>query len=115
MGRFDSQGSLHVLGRRDALIITGGEKVDPAEVEAALRLTGFFSDVVVVGEADARWGELVVACYPACDGAVKAEPELKQLAAYKRPKRYVAVPDWTRNAQGKVNRAALRAWLESQR
>ncbi len=115
LGRFDSQGSLHVLGRRDALIITGGEKVDPAEVEAALRMTGFFSDVVVVGEADARWGELVVACYPACDGAVKAEPELKQLAAYKRPKRYVAVPDWPRNAQGKVNRTVLRGWLESQR
>lgn len=111
LGRFDSQGSLHVLGRRDALIISGGEKVDPAEVEAALRMAGLFSDVVVVGVADARWGELVVAFYPACDGAVKAEPELKQLAAYKRPKRYVAVPDWPRNAQGKVNRAALRAWL----
>jgi O-succinylbenzoic acid--CoA ligase len=111
LGRFDSHGSLHVLGRRDALIISGGEKVDPAEVEAALRLTGLFLDVVVVGEADAVWGEVVVACYPACEGEVKVAPELGQLAAYKRPKRYVAVPDWPRNAQGKVNRAALRAWL----
>jgi O-succinylbenzoic acid--CoA ligase len=113
LGRFDSQGSLHVLGRRDALIISGGEKVDPAEVEAALRLTGLFSDVVVVGEADTVWGEVVVACYPACDGAMAAEPELGQLAVYKRPKRYVAVPDWPRNAQGKVNRARLRSWLDA--
>ncbi len=111
LGRFDDHGSLHVRGRRDALIISGGEKVDPAEVEAALRKTGLFSDVVVVGVVDAVWGEVVVGCYPACDGALAAEPELGQLAAYKRPKRYVAVPDWPRNAQGKVNRAALRAWL----
>ena len=111
LGRFDEHGSLQVLGRRDALIISGGEKVDPAEVEAALRMAGLFSDVVVVGVADAVWGEEVVACYPACDGALAAEPELGQLAAFKRPKRYVAVPDWPRNAQGKVNRAALRAWL----
>jgi O-succinylbenzoic acid--CoA ligase len=115
LGRFDEQGSLQVLGRRDALIITGGEKVDPVEVEAALRLTGLFSDVVVVGEADAVWGAAVVACYPASDGTMQVEPELGQLAAFKRPKRYVAVPDWPRNALGKVNRAALRAWLEIQR
>ncbi len=113
LGRFDKNGSLQVLGRRDALIISGGEKVDPEEVEAALRTSGRFSDVVVLGVPDTRWGAAVVACYPAGDGAIEAEPELAQLAAYKRPKRYVGVPDWPRNAQGKVNRAALRAWLET--
>jgi O-succinylbenzoic acid--CoA ligase len=113
LGRFDSQGSLHVQGRRDALIISGGEKVDPAEVEAALRATERFSDVVVLGVPDARWGAAVVACYPANDGTMESEPGLLELAAYKRPKRYVGVPDWPRNAQGKVNRAALRAWLDA--
>jgi len=117
LGRWDERGSLHVLGRRDALIITGGEKVDPAEVEAALRATGAFADVAVVGVPDAEWGEAVVACYPFGEGeCARDETEINQwlaviLAAYKRPRRYVAVPvaEWPRNAQGKVNRAALRA------
>ncbi|MFA6962621.1 MAG: AMP-binding protein [Opitutaceae bacterium] len=111
LGRFDEHGSLHVLGRRDALIITGGEKVDPGEVEAVLRSVGGLADVVVLGVPDAEWGEVVVACYPGdVDAALQTQP-LETLAHYKRPKRYVAVPaaDWPRNAQGKVNRAALRA------
>ena len=45
LGRFDEMGGLHVLGRRDAVIISGGEKVEPAEVEAVLRSTGQFIDV----------------------------------------------------------------------
>lgn len=115
LGRFDEDGSLHVLGRRDALIITGGEKVDPAEVEAALRGSGRFSDVVVLGVPDAEWGEVVVACYPLVDKAsgvigdqVSQSHLCDHLAAYKRPKRYLAIADWPRTAQGKVNRMALR-------
>lgn len=123
LGRWDERGSLQVLGRRDALIITGGEKVDPAEVEAALRATGLFADVAVIGVADAEWGEAVVACYPVAedgretcgsrvtDDAAGINRRLAgNLAAYKRPQRYVGVPasEWPRNAQGKVNRAGLR-------
>ena len=116
LGRVDEQGSLHVLGRRDALIITGGEKVDPAEVEAALRATGRLSDVAVIGVPDAEWGEVVVACYPEADNTDRAVEEnpvinshlLDHLAPFKRPKRYIALADWPRNAQGKVNRATLR-------
>jgi o-succinylbenzoate---CoA ligase len=108
LARFDEDGSLHVLGRRDALIITGGEKVDPAEVEAALRATGLFADVAVVGLTDPEWGQIVAACYPADGFAGGAWPELAALAGFKRPKRYVAVADWPRNEQGKVSRAVLR-------
>jgi O-succinylbenzoic acid--CoA ligase len=112
-GRFDERGHLHVLGRRDALIISGGKKVNPAEVEAALRESGEFADVAVIGLADAEWGEAVVACYPA-EGRV---PDLRavaaaiegKLAAFKRPKRYLALAAWPRNPQGKLNRAALAA------
>lgn len=108
LGRFDGRGSLHLLGRRDALIITGGKKVDPAEVEAALRATGAFSDVVVLGLPDAEWGEVVAAFYPMRDGQAGQSPPLPDLADYKRPKRYVAVSAWPRNDQGKINRAELR-------
>jgi O-succinylbenzoic acid--CoA ligase len=111
LGHFDQRGRLHVLGRRDALIITGGEKVDPAEVEAALRATRRFVDVAVIGVPDAEWGEIVVACYPAgaeTPDAAGMSALLATLAVYKRPKRYIAVTDWPRNAQGKVNRGELR-------
>jgi O-succinylbenzoic acid--CoA ligase len=109
LGRIDERGHLHVLGRRDAVIITGGRKVLPAEVEAGLRASGQFEDVAVVGVPDAEWGESVVACYPA--GGREPDPVLAvaALAAWQRPKRFVAVGAWPRNAQGKLNRAALLA------
>jgi O-succinylbenzoic acid--CoA ligase len=111
LGELDRYGQLTVHGRRDGVIITGGEKVRPEEVEAILRGTGQFADVAVLGVPDARWGEQVVAAYAA--GAapdwerVRAAVEAR-LASYKRPKDYVALAPWPRNAQGKLNRPQLR-------
>lgn len=119
LGRIDERGHLHVLGRRDAVIITGGKKVAPAEVEAALRATGQFADVAVIGVPDAEWGEAVVACYPAGDPApdlgVAQAALAASLPAFKRPKRYVPIANWPRNAQGKLNRAALAEQARRQR
>jgi O-succinylbenzoic acid--CoA ligase len=112
LGRIDARGHLEILGRRDAVIISGGEKIQPAEVEAALRATGEFSDVAVIGVPDAEWGQVVVACYPAKERApdLRAiEEKMIQVAGFKRPKRYVAISEWPRNLQGKLNRAALLA------
>lgn len=110
VGEIDANGRLHVRGRRDATIITGGEKVNPAEVEAVLRSTGQFEDVAVVGVPDAAWGAAVVACYPG-NGRVpdwsRVESAVAALAGFKRPKRFVAVKAWPRNEQGKVNRSQL--------
>jgi len=111
-GRFDAHGHLQVLGRRDAMIITGGKKVQPAEVENVLRASGEFEDLTVLGLPDPEWGEMVVACYAAggrLPEPTKVAAALAKLPAYKRPKRLVAIADWPRNAQGKLNRAALAA------
>jgi len=116
LGRLDEHGHLHILGRRDAVIITGGKKVQAVEVEAALRASGEFADVAVVGVPDPEWGHAVVACYAAGDrppDLVGVAASLQGLAAFKRPKRFVAVADWPRNAQGKLNRAALLAALRA--
>lgn len=114
LGRIDERGQLQILGRRDAVIITGGKKVQPAEVELALRASGEFDDVAVVGVPDAEWGEVVVACYPAAG----RQPDLQrvadgmaELAGALRPKRYVALADWPRSAQGKISRAEIAAKL----
>lgn len=111
-GAIDERGRLRVFGRKDAVIITGGKKVHPLEVEAALQATGQFSDVAVVGVVDTEWGERVVACFPNDE---TTPPDLtvvergleNSLASYKRPKRYVAIAPWPRNAQGKLNRVEL--------
>lgn len=106
-GRLDAQGHLHVTGRRDAVIITGGKKVQPTEVEAALRASGEFSDVAVVGVPDAEWGQVVVACYPADVHAPDFARAVVALAGANKPKRFLVVPEWPRNEMGKLDRAAL--------
>ncbi len=108
---WDARGGLNVVGRRDAVIITGGKKVMPGEVMEVLRTSGVFTDVAVVGIPDEEWGQKVVACYPGRAGARpdmrRVESVLHGLAKYKWPKAYVAIAEWPRNAQGKLNRAAL--------
>lgn len=109
LGAFDA-GSLVVLGRRDDVIVSGGKKVPPAEVEAALMASGQFDDVCVIGLADPEWGQLVVACHPA--GARPPSQEavrsaLSGLESFKHPKRYMIVSPWPRNPQGKIDRKRL--------
>ena len=113
LGEIDCAGRLHVRGRADALIISGGEKVNPAEVEAALRAAGGaeLADVAVVGAPHPEWGREVVALYR---GPEELEKRLRagierELAPAKRPKRYVLVPAarWPRDTRGKLNRSAL--------
>ena len=109
-GLLDERNHLFVMGRRDAVIITGGEKVEPAELEAVLRGTGQFPDLVVLGLPDAKWGQLLVVVYPgnAHPDFHKVIRETNKLAEYKRPKRYIPlVGAWLATAQGKVNRAGL--------
>lgn len=116
VGKVDPHGRLWIEGRRDQIIITGGEKVDPLEVEAVLRGTGEFSDVVVVGVDDPVWGQRVIACYE----DAKRSPDINKvraaiectLASYRRPKRFVPIMPWPRSSLGKVNRLALRRALE---
>ena len=110
LGVLDEPGRLTVLGRRDGVIITGGEKVIPGEVETVLRGTNEFSDVVVLGVLHQEWGTQVVAAYPtgSAPNLDKVRAALtQQLARHKHPQRYVAVASWPRNEQGKVNRAML--------
>jgi len=117
-GRIDEAGRLHILGRRDDVAISGGEKVRLAEVEAALRGAvggqAAFDDVAVVAVPDTEWGEAVVACYLGADAApisdAVIEAATRGLARQQRPKQWLgfAPEEWPRNAQGKLNRAALR-------
>lgn len=115
LGALDVHQRLTVLGRRDGLIITGGEKVNPGEVEAVLRATDEFTDVAVLGLPHPEWGTQVVAAYPAgCEpGEEKVRAALtQQLARFKHPRYFIAVSSWPRNEQGKLNRPALACLAE---
>ncbi len=110
LGCLDERGHLHVRGRADAVIITGGEKVHPAEVEAVLRDTGACAEIVVVGVPDEEWGQAVVAAYPAKQEFDPAKVEGaagRGLSPWKRPKRYIPLAEWPLNDAGKVNRARV--------
>jgi o-succinylbenzoate---CoA ligase len=115
LGYFDMQGYLHVVGRSSQKIITGGENVFPAEVEAAIRSTGLVKDVCVLGVSDRDWGEMVVGVCVAIapESIPRVEAALEpRLAKYKRPKRWLLLPELPRNAQGKINYLLLRQRAE---
>ena len=92
MGGLDSTGRLHLYGRTDCLVNTGGEKVDPREVEAALLKINGIAAATVYGEPDIDWGEAVVArvsCAQEMD-LEKVRSLLKaELSNYKVPRRFV--------------------------
>jgi len=107
-GEVAPDGSVKVSGRADRVIITGGEKVDPARVEQVLLATGLVKEALVLGMVDARWGEVVTACVigPAsAEGALRLACE--QLEPSARPRRYVFVPSMPTNASGKPDREAI--------
>ena len=108
LGWLDEQGRLHVQGRSAELIVTGGEKVVPGVVEAALREHAAVRDAVVFGLPDERWGAIVCA-------AVEGPPALEQDAALRallgqllppwaRPRRLALFDALPRLATGKVDR-----------
>jgi O-succinylbenzoic acid--CoA ligase len=118
-GVLDAAGHLSILGRLDRFILTGGEKVDPRRVEAALLAAPWVCAALVVGEPDEEWGGRVVALVELADGAPQnwsaalAELTRTALARHCVPKRWVAVPHLPFNEKGKLDHAALSAILRA--
>jgi o-succinylbenzoate---CoA ligase len=114
LGWWRPDGSLGVRGRADDVINTGGEKVVPGDVEAALGTCEGVADVVVLGLPDPEWGEAVTAFVVAADPV--APPDAARLrsrvreavSVYAAPKRVVVVPEFPLLPSGKPDRAALR-------
>ena len=109
LARVEDDGTITVLGRGAVSINTGGEKVHPEEVEAALKGHPAVFDAVVVGVPDERWGQRVTAVVQLRTGAV--EPSVEDLAAharttlagYKVPRSLVVVDEVVRSPSGKAD------------
>jgi o-succinylbenzoate---CoA ligase len=114
LGYVGPGGRLVIRGRADDVINSGGEKVVPGEVEAALGTSPRVADVVVVGVPDAEWGEQVAAFVVPADPA--QPPDLDHLRSIVRqalsaraaPKKVFVMPVFPQLPSGKPDRAALR-------
>ncbi|HLP91376.1 MAG TPA: 2-succinylbenzoate--CoA ligase [Nostocaceae cyanobacterium] len=111
LGYLDAAGYLNIIGRNSDKIITGGENVYPAEIEAAIRKTQLVNDVCVIGIPDQYWGQAVTAIYIPQNSSIsdlEIQAQLKnQLTKYKIPKYWLSLPTLPRNHQGKINRQVL--------
>lgn len=107
LATWDSQEYVTIVGRKDDMIVSGGENVHPVQVEEVLNEHPGIADSMVVGIPHERWGRLVVAyVVPAQDdlSAVECERHCRRhpmLAAYKRPRAYRLVDELPMTATGK--------------
>ena len=112
LGHVDERGRLTVTGRRTDTIVSGGENVAPAEIEAVLLSHPAVADAVVHARPDAEWGEAVVATVVVRAGASVSEPHLREhcarlLAGFKVPKAIGFAERVPRTPSGKVVRRRL--------
>jgi O-succinylbenzoic acid--CoA ligase len=111
LGFIDRNNCLNIVGRSSDKIISGGENVFPAQVEAAIKNTNLVADVAVIVLPDKDWGQVVTAIYVPANSKVTVE-NLQvaiedKLSKFKRPKNWIVVAQLPRNTQGKVNREKL--------
>ena len=113
MGRFDEEGYLHIVDRKQDMMISGGENIFPADIEDVLYRHPAVGMCAVVGAPDPRWGEVVVAAVVLRLGQTASEEELiahcrSELASFKVPKRIEFRSELPMSAFGKILRREVR-------
>ena len=112
LGRLLPDGQLCLLARRTDLIVSGGENIYPAEIEAALRTLPEVAEACVVGLPSDRWGQQVGAMLVLRPGASLTLEALRaalasSLATFKHPRVLLLVPALPQTASGKVDRRSV--------
>jgi acyl-CoA synthetase (AMP-forming)/AMP-acid ligase II len=118
MGWVDDAGYVYIAGRKDDMIIRGGENIAPAEVEAVLQSHPAVEEAAVIGVPDVEWGQRVAAFVVLRPGASAAAAALgtfcrDRLASFKKPETFHFVPELPKNPMGKILRRELRAKIAS--
>ena len=113
VGYLDGEGFLHLVDRKNDMIISGGENIYPAEIERVLLQHPAIFEVTVVGVPDGTWGESPRACVVLHPGRSVTAADVigfcdGRLARYKRPRSVDFLEALPRNAMGKVLRRTLR-------
>jgi fatty-acyl-CoA synthase len=112
LARTDEEGHFYIAGRSKDLIISGGENVYPAEVEAVLAAHPAVVEAAVIGVPDEKWGQVGRAFVVAAPGARAEANEIltfcrSRLAKYKVPASLVFVDALPRTGAGKIDKKAL--------
>ncbi|MEM1349878.1 MAG: AMP-binding protein, partial [Myxococcota bacterium] len=113
---------VEIVDRRMDVVVTGGENVYPAEVEAVLLQHEAVAEACVVGRSDQHWGQRVEAVCVAAEAVQDPEEQTDdvierartQLAGFKIPRRVHWWRELPKSTLGKVKRAQVRAKIESQ-
>ncbi|MEJ2410841.1 MAG: AMP-binding protein [Novosphingobium sp.] len=114
LGRIGDDGYVRVTGRLKEMVIRGGENIYPREVEDALSEFPEIAEAAVLGIADPKWGEeLVAVLRPAAGSSIDVEQIAEQLreriARHKVPKKWRVVADFPRTPSGKIQKFELPA------
>jgi fatty-acyl-CoA synthase len=113
MARQDGEGYFYIVGRFKDMLISGGENVYAAEVEAIFLVHTAVAEAALIGQPDDKWGEVGVMIVVLEKGQTASEDELRQhchqhLASYKIPKRVIFTDALPYSPYGKVIKAELR-------
>ncbi len=112
LGFVDCDGYLFIEARRNDLIVTGGENVNPIEVEKALLQFPFIKDACVFPKQNKTWGQIVACALVVTDSSIdikSIKEKLKlTLAGYKIPKEFYFVDELPRTSLGKLEREKIK-------
>ncbi len=116
IGHVDAEGFLYIDDRKTEVIISGGENIYPAEVEAVLMSVAGIAEAAVVARPHPKWGEVPVAVVVRRPGAALDAAEVLaafagRLARYKHPHAVIFADALPRNAIGKIEKFKLRAMV----
>ncbi|PKM83166.1 MAG: 4-chlorobenzoate--CoA ligase, partial [Firmicutes bacterium HGW-Firmicutes-13] len=119
LGYLDGEGNLHLVGRVDDMIISGGENIYPKEVEDVLQAHPQVKEAAVVGLPDKRWGEIVAAFIVPYSNQLNQQTlerfclESPHLARYKRPRKFFFVQQIPKSPAGKILYSLLKKRADS--
>jgi acyl-CoA synthetase (AMP-forming)/AMP-acid ligase II len=113
MGRQDEDGFFYISGRFKDMIISGGENVYAAEVEAVFLAHAAVAEAALIGQPDDKWGEVGVMVVALHKGQTADADDLlsfcrQRLASYKVPRRVIFAEELPYSPYGKVIKAELR-------
>ena len=116
MGWIDADGYIFLAGRKDDMIIRGGENIAPAEVEAVIYSHPGIDEAAVIGVPDVEWGQRVAAVIVPRPGVTVTAEEIidfcrQRLASFKKPEVIRFVEVLPKNQMGKILKKDLRAQL----
>jgi long-chain acyl-CoA synthetase len=113
MGKFDEEGYVYIVDRKDDMVISGGVNIYPREVEEVLYQHPSVSEASVIGVPDEYWGEAVKAIIVPQENTMISEDEIikfcgERLASYKKPKSVEFWKELPKSPQGKILKKEIR-------